>query len=252
MPEQPERPRVRTESCPKRVRAYANGIVIADTTRALYVWEVPYYPAYYVPAADVRTDLFSPSATTKHWPSRGEARFLTLDAGDGPRRDAAWHFPDSPVDELRDRIRLDWQAMDAWFEEDEEVYVHPRDPYTRVDILATSRHVVVELDGIVLADTTNARVLFETGLPPRWYIPKPDVRMELLRPTTSATSCPYKGTAEYWSATVAGREVADLAWSYRTPLPESQKIAGMIAFYNERVDLVIDGERPARPETKFS
>jgi len=145
------------------------------------------------------------------------------------------------------RVRLDWDAMDAWFEEDEEVYTHPRDPYTRVDILATSRRVRVEVDGVVLASSANARVLFETGLPPRWYLPKPDLRLELLVPTATATHCPYKGQAR-----VGDRVVEDLAWSYRTTLPESQKIAGLVAFYNEEVDVFIDDQLQERPVTKFS
>jgi uncharacterized protein (DUF427 family) len=157
-----------------------------------------------------------------------------------------------PIEELRDLIRLDWDAMDGWFEEDEEVYTHPRDPYTRVDILASSRRVRVELEGVVLAESTNARVLYETGLPPRWYLPKPDLRMDLLVPTDTVTHCPYKGQAQYWSVRVGDRVVEDLAWSYRTPLPESQKIAGLVAFYTERIDLFIDDQLQQRPVTKFS
>jgi uncharacterized protein (DUF427 family) len=133
--------------------------------------------------------------------------------------------------------------MDAWFEEDEEVFVHPRDPYTRVDILPTSREVRVELDGVTIARSTSARLLFETGLPVRYYLPKPHVRMDLLTPTPTVTACPYKGTAEYWSVTVDGTEHPDLVWSYRTPLPESQKIAGLMAFYNDKVDIYVDGVR---------
>ena len=149
--------------------------------------------------------------------------------------------------ELRDLIRFDWQAMDAWFEEDEEVYTHPRDPYSRVDILESSRRVRVEIEGTVLAESSHPHVLFETGLPPRRYLAKVDVRMDLLVPTPSVSHCPYKGQAEYWSAKVGDRLIDDVAWSYRTPLPESEKVAGMIAFYNERVDLVIDDERQERP-----
>jgi len=136
--------------------------------------------------------------------------------------------------------------------EDEEVYTHPRDPYTRVDILASSRRVRVEVDGVVLAESTNARVLYETGLPPRWYIPKTDVRMDLLTPAGTVTHCPYKGQAQYWSVRVGDRLVEDLAWSYRTTLPESQKIAGLVAFYNEEVDLFVDDRLQERPVTKFS
>ena len=187
-----------------------------------------------------------------HSPSRGEAQHFTIKAGGKEAVDAALRYADSPITELRDLIRLGWGAMDGWFEEDEEVDTHPRDPSTRVDILASSRRVRVELDGVVLAESANARVLFETGLPPRWYLPKPDVPMALLVPTGTVSHCPYKGQAQHWSARVGDRLVEDLAWSYRTPLPESTKIAGLVAFYNERVDLFIDGRLEQRPVTKFS
>lgn len=244
--------RVRVERGDKRVRAYMGGEVVADTIHPRLVWEGRPYPAYYFPVADVRTELLVPTGNVTHSPSRGDARHYTIVAGGRKAENAALRYPESPIGELRDLIRLDWRAMDGWFEEDEEVYTHPRDPYTRVDILATSRHVRVELDGEVLADSTHARVLFETGLPPRWYVPKPDVRMDLLVATDTVSHCPYKGQAEYWSARVAGRLVPDLAWSYRTTLPESQKIAGLVAFYNERVDLFLDDEPQDRPVTQFS
>ncbi len=246
------RGRVKVEQSAKRVRAYVHGVPIVDTTHALLVWEVPYYPAYYVPVADVRMDLLVPTDTVTHSPSRGDARHFTVKVDDVERKDAAWQYTDSPFEELRDAIRFDWAAMDAWFEEDEEVIVHPRSPYTRVDILSTSRHVQVELDGVVLADSTHARVLFETGLPPHWYIPKVDVRMELLEPTDTTSRCPYKGTAEYWSARIGNRLEKDVAWSYPTALPESERIIGLVSFYNERVDIVIDGEGTGRPHTPFS
>ena len=246
------RGRVRVEQGAKRVRVYLGGEAVADTVHPRLVWEVPYYPAYYLPAGDVRTDLLVPTTHTTHSPSRGDARHFTVKAGGKEAVDAAWQYPDSPMTELRELIRFDWEAMDGWFEEDEEVYTHPRDPYSRVDILAGSRHVRVELDGVVLAESTHPHILFETGLPPRWYLPKVDVRMDLLVPTATESHCPYKGQAQYWSAQVGDRLVDDLAWSYRTPLPESQKVAGMIAFFNERVDLVIDGERQERPRTPFS
>jgi uncharacterized protein (DUF427 family) len=244
--------RVRVEQGAKRVRAYLGGELVADTTQPRLVWEVPYYPAYYFPLADVRTDLLVPTATVTHSPSRGDARHFTIKADGKAAVDAALRYVDSPIPELRGLIRLDWDVMDGWFEEDEEVYTHPRDPYTRVDILASSRRVRVELDGVVLAESTNARVLLETGLPPRWYLPKTDVRMDLLVPTGTVSHCPYKGQAQYWSVRLGDRLVPDLAWSYRTPLPESQRIAGLVAFYNERVDLFVDDRLQQRPVTKFS
>jgi uncharacterized protein (DUF427 family) len=142
--------------------------------------------------------------------------------------------------------------MDEWFEEDEPIYVHPRDPYTRVDILASTRRVVVEVDGQVVADSSQPRILFETGLPPRYYIPLTDVRMDLLRPSATQTQCPYKGTATYWSLEVDGAVHEDVVWIYRSPISESQKIAGLACLYNEKVDISLDGVRQERPHTHFS
>jgi uncharacterized protein (DUF427 family) len=142
--------------------------------------------------------------------------------------------------------------MDEWMEEDEPVYTHPRDPYSRVDILASGRQVRVELDGVTLAESHSPRILFETGLPPRYYLPISDLRMDLLRPSHTSTHCPYKGTAGYWTLEVNGKRYEDYVWIYRAPLPESQKIAGLACFYNERVDLYVDGVLQARPRSPFS
>ena len=247
------RGRVRIEAGAKRIRAYLGGELVADTTRPLLVWENPHYPAYYLPVADVRAELLEPDGgALVHSPSRGEGRTFTVRAGGREAPQAAVRYEESPLDELRDAIRLDWDAMDAWFEEDEEVYTHPRDPYTRVDILPSSRHVRVEVDGVTIAESTKPTLLFETGLPARFYLPKTHVRMDLLSATDSVTHCPYKGQAEWWSVRAGDEVHADLAWSYRTPLPESQKIAGLIAFYNEKVDLFIEGVLLGRPKTVFS
>jgi len=243
---------VRIEAGAKRVRTYLGGELIADTIRPTLVWEVPYYPAYYFPERDVRMELLTPTDRTERSPSRGEARYFTVGSGTAGAEDAAWHHPDSPVEALRGLIRFDWAAMDAWFEEDEEVYTHPRDPYSRVDILASSRHVEVVVNGVQVADSTHPRLLFETGLPPRYYVPLVDVRMDLLRPSAKVTGCAYKGTAGYWSVEADGEVFEDLVWTYKTPLPESVKIAGLVSFYNERVDLYVDGVLQERPRTMFA
>jgi uncharacterized protein (DUF427 family) len=215
--------RTRIETGAKRIRAYVAGRVVADTTRPILVWEVPWYPAYYIPADDVRTELLEPEA-----------------------------FEEGRLSERPDAIRLDWDAMDAWFEEDEQVFTHPRNPYTRVDILPSSRHVRIEVGGVTVAESAKPTLLFETGLPVRYYLPKTHVRMDLLTATDTVSHCPYKGQAEWWSVR-SGEDVhEDLAWSYRTPLPESQKIAGLVAFYNEKVDIYVDGVLQERPVTKFS
>jgi uncharacterized protein (DUF427 family) len=246
------RGRIRIETGTKRVRAYLGGEVVADTARPVLVWEVPYYPTYYFPLADVRAELLDADGGVAHSPSRGDARILSVREGNNEAPGAALRYQDSPIEELRDLIRIDWNAMDAWFEEDEQVFTHPRDPYTRVDILPSSRHVRVEVAGATIAESTSPRLLFETGLPVRYYLPKTHVRLDLLIPTDTVSHCPYKGQAEWWSVRVGDTVHEDLAWSYPTPLPESQKIAGLIAFYNEKVETYLDGELQQRPSTKFS
>jgi uncharacterized protein (DUF427 family) len=241
------RGRVRVEQGEKRIRAYLGGEVVADTTRPLLVWEKPYYPTYYFPVADVRLELLSDDNRTAHSPSRGDARVFIVRAGGEERAGAALLYEHSSFDELHETIRLDWESMDAWFEEDEEVFTHPRDPYTRIDILQSSRHVRVEVDGVTVAESTRPTLLFETGLPTRYYLPKTDVRMDLLAPTNTASHCPYKGRANYWSLSVSEATVEDVAWSYRTPLPESPKIAGLVCFYHEKVDLYVDGRLQKLP-----
>ena len=246
------RGRVRIERGEKRIRAYLGGEVVADTTRPRLVWVVPYYPTYYFPAADVRHELLTADGGIDHSPSRGDGQTFTVSAGGKRAPGAAVRFDDSPIEELRDLVRLDLDAMDAWFEEDEQVFGHPRDPYTRIDILASSRHVRVEVDGVTIAESTSPRILFETGLPARYYLPKTHVRLDLLTHTDKASYCPYKGQAEYWSVRVGDAVHEDLVWSYPTPLPESERIAGLMSFYNEKVDLYVDGVRRERPATKFS
>jgi uncharacterized protein (DUF427 family) len=243
--------RLRLEPCAKRIRAYFGDRVVADTIRPVLVWEIPYYPAYYLPADDVRTDLFEPSGELPHPPSGGAAQAFTVRVGDRRADGAALRFADSPVEDLRSLVRLDWGAMDAWFEEDEEVFVHPRNPHARVDILASSRHVRVEVDGVTVAESSSPKLLFETGLPVRYYLPKPHVRMDLLAQSDTVTHCPYKGQAAYWSVLANGEVHPDLAWSYRAPVPESQKIQGLIAFFDEKVDVFVDGVHQERPRTPF-
>ena len=192
----------------------------------------------------MRTDLLVDTGEHVHSPSRGDARVLTVKAGDVEARAAAfWYDDGAEFDEIVDHIRLDWSAMDSWFEEDEEVYVHPRDPYTRLDTLRSSRHVRVELDGVTIADSTRPTILFETGLPTRYYLPKTDVRMDLLTPTEHHTQCPYKGEASYYAVTTPAGRHDNIVWWYPAPIPESTKIAGLLCFYNERVDLFVDGMR---------
>jgi uncharacterized protein (DUF427 family) len=236
-----QRGRVKIQQGGKRVRAYLRGGLVADTYHPLLVWEVPYYPTYYFPLADVHAELL-PTGEVDHSPSRGDAERFDVRVGDATAPSAAHVVVQSPLDGLRGHVRLDWSAMDSWFEEDEEIHVHARDPYTRVDILASSRRVVVRAGQLTIAESTHAHALFETGLPTRWYVPKVDVRMDLLVPSSTVTQCPYKGQASYYSLRAGDTSIDDVAWYYPSPLPESQKIAGMVAFFPDRVSLEVDGE----------
>lgn len=160
---------------------------------------------------------------------------------------------DSPVEGLAGTFRLEWGAFDAWFEEDEQVFVHPRNPYARVDALRSTRQVRIELEGTVLAQSSSPVLVFETGLPTRHYLNRSEVRFEHLHPSPTVTSCPYKGTTSgYWSVVVGGTTHADLAWTYDFPTRQLLPIAGLVAFYDEKVDVFVDGERQPRPVTHFS
>ena len=245
------RGRVRVERSPKRIRALLGGHLVADSIEARLVWENPHVPVYYLPGRDVEARL-EPTGRVEHSPSRGDGQVFDVVVPGGLAPEGARAYPDSPIEDLRQLVRFEWDALDEWLEEDEPVYVHPRNPYTRVDILNSSRHVRVEIDKVAVADSDQPRILFETGLPPRYYLPLSHLRTELLRPSTTVSHCPYKGTATYWSLEVGGRLYEDHAWTYRAPLPESQKIAGLVSFYNEKVDLFVDGTPLERPRTPFS
>jgi uncharacterized protein (DUF427 family) len=245
---------VRTEPWTRRVRAYFGGIAVADSTNVRLLMEQRHLPVYYFPEIDVRTDLLVPTDKKTTCPHKGEASYWSLKVGDRESRDAVWSYP-KPIegrDDIAGYMAFYWDRVDAWFEEDDEVFVHPRDPYHRVDVLRSSRHVRVEIDGETVADSTRPRLLFETSLPTRYYLPRLDVRADLLEPSEKHTQCPYKGVASYWTVTVGGKRHEDIAWSYPFPIPECPKIEGMVSFYNEKVDIYVDGERQPRPNTKWS
>jgi uncharacterized protein (DUF427 family) len=242
---------MRVEPCAKRVRTFVDGELVADSRRMLLVWEGPHFPVYYFPAADVQATL-KPTGTSEHSPSRGTGELFDVVTKRRTVPGAAKRYADSPIEELRDAVRLDWKSMDEWMEEDEPVYTHARDPYARIDILASTRHVRVEVDGVTLADSHSPRILFETGLPPRYYLPLTDIRLDLMRPTDLVTHCPYKGAATYLTVEVDGHTYENYVWMYRAPLPESQKVAGLACFYNEKVDMYVDGELQERPHSPFS
>lgn len=243
--------RGRIEPAPRRVRGYLGHELVFDTTAARYVWEFPYYPQYYVPLADVRSEFLH----DENHPQKvqlGPSRMHSVVGAGQTHPSAARVFDadsDSPVAGL---VRFEWNAL-RWLEEDEQIYGHPRNPYTRVDALRSHRHVRVELDGVLLADTRSPVLLFETGLPTRFYIDPSDVAFEYLVATSTQTLCPYKGvTSDYWSVRIGDAVHPDLAWSYHYPLPAVAAIAGLVAFYNEKLDIVVDDMALSRPRTQFS
>jgi uncharacterized protein (DUF427 family) len=208
----------RVEPVAKRIRAFSAGQLVVDTTRAVLVYQPPRIPIYFVPRADVHIDRVADPANDLTAAPEGLAG-------------------------LADTVHVRWEAMDAWFEEDEEVIVHAHDPYHRIDVLPSSRHVEVRLEGVVIADSRRPTIVFETTLRPRYYLPKLDVRMDLLVPTARRTGCAYKGIARYWSIEAGGASLVDGAWSYAQPLVEAARIANLVAFYDEKLDVRVDGQR---------
>jgi len=246
---------LRAEPTDRRVRVLVNGVVIADSVRVKLVFESKRMPVYYFPVEDVRMDLVTPNGQRRNMPPKGEQVQLSVRVGDRTVGNAGWLFEDpAPVAaELKGMVAFYWSRMDQWFEEDDEVYVHPRDPYHRVDVLHSSRHVEVVVLGETVADTRRPRLLFETGLPTRYYIPRVDVRTELLVPSDTRSSCPYKGDAEYYSIRVGDSVAKDLVWYYRHPVAECPKIENLLCFYNEQVDqILVDGEPVPKPVTPWT
>src|ERR1051326_4643962 len=192
--------RVQVEPTPRRVRVVFNGETIADSKRALLLRETGHLPVYYFPPDDVRGEFLEPTPHQTHCPFKGDASYWSVTVGDRVAQNAVWGYLD-PLPgraDIRGYRAFYWKLMDAWYEEDEQVFEHPRDPYHRVDVLQSSRHVRVEIDGQTLAESTRPQLLFETGLPTRYYLPIEDVRMDLLEPTETSSVCPYKGSAAYW------------------------------------------------------
>ena len=246
---------LRHEPIERRVRAKLGADTVVDSTRAVLVWEPRRVcPSYAVPAEDIEGELTAAPATNGHaegvlhpgipfavHTAEGEPQTV------GDRVGAAFRLAD---DDLAGYIALDFDAFD-WYEEDERVFGHPRDPFHRVDVRGTSRPIRIEVDGELVAETTDARLLFETQLPTRFYVPREDVRAEL-RPTDSRSYCPYKGHASYWSLEAGGSVLEDIGWTYAEPLPDAVSIKGLVAFWDEQVDVFVDGERRGRPGGEIS
>jgi uncharacterized protein (DUF427 family) len=237
----------------RRVRVMFGGVTIADSRNVMLMLENRRLAIYYFPIKDVHLDLFVPTTYKRPESGKGEASFYAVKVGDRVAEKAAWRYLQPERTDLKDYVAFYWDKMDAWFEEDDEVFVHPRDPYHRVDVLNSSRHVKIVVGGEVVAETTRPRLLFETGLPTRYYIPKLDVRLDLLTPTKTTTRCPYKGNASYWTVNVNGKEFTDIVWGYPAPIPDCSKIENLLCFYDEKVDAVyVDGELQAKPTTPWS
>ena len=231
-------------SCAKRVRAVVNGVTIADSLAVRLLLERGKRPLYYFPREAVRTDLLEPSPQRGSNSAVGEAVFWTLTVAGRRIENALWSHPvpDPAVAAIRDYLAFDAAKVDHWYEEDEEVQGHARDPYHRIDVRPSAREVRVIFAGAEIAATRRGLFLFETGLPTRYYIPPEDVRLDRLERSDTRTVCPYKGWASYWSLRVGDRRVADAAWSYEDPLPECPRIKGYLCFYPERVELSVEGE----------
>ena len=254
---------LRFEPTPKRIRASLMGQAVADSSRTLLVWEpnrvLPSYAfpydgisAEFVPRpGDVIPDPEAPAVLHGATPfSVHTTPGAAYDLRVGDRTlEAAAFTPSDPA--LAGYAVLDWEAFDAWHEEEERVVSHPRDPFHRVDTRRSSRHVRIELGGHLLAESTRPTLVFETRLPTRYYLPREDVEVPL-HPSPKRTFCAYKGEAQYWSPEVAGQVHENLAWGYEHPLADAPGVRGLICFFNEKVDITVDGEREALEHTPTS
>lgn len=254
---------LRFEPVTRRIRCLVDDVTVADTTDAMLVWEPRrIVPVYAVPPDDIHAELV-PYTSGESLdldalpPVLGPENFgihtcdgeaLSLGAGGRELPGVAFR-PDAP--ELGGRITLDWPSFD-WIEEEQSVIGHPHDPFKRIDVLSASRHVVVSLDGVPLADSSRPIGVFETHLPPRWYLPREDVRMDLLAPSETTSVCAYKGYASYFSLASGSPAGRDIAWTYTDPLHEVAAVKDRVCFFAERTDLDLDGERMRRPVTPWS
>lgn len=232
---------------PRRLRGVLAGTVLVDSHRASLLHEHGHLPRAYFPRDDVRMDLLAPGSRVARSATRDGGTYWTARVGGRVAQDAAWSYPDPPLDGL---VAFHVGALDEWWEEDERMLGHVRDPYHRCDALPSSRRVRLLIDGVVVADSTRAHVLYETGLPPRWYLPREDVAVRLT-PTALETSCAYKGHARWWTAVVGGRRWENVAWTYPDPRRDAGPVAGAVAFFGETVDHEIDGELQPRPRSPW-
>jgi uncharacterized protein (DUF427 family) len=242
------------EEFPRRMRGILGGETVVDSRNAKLLHEHGHLPILYFPEEEVRMELLEPSDHHTRCPWKGEASYWTVRADGKSAENAAWYYPE-PMEgapSLTGLVSFYWHTMDEWLEEDEPAIGHVRDPYHRVDVVDTSRHVRVLVDGEVVADSRRTRALFETGLPTRWYFPAEDVREEALVESDTRTICAYKGEASYWAIRSGESVQDDLAWFYPEPRHDAEHVRGYIAFFNERLDIEVDGELEERPQTQWS
>lgn len=233
------------EDCPKRVRCELAGEVIVDSRRVMTLHETGHLPAYYVPYDDVRQDLLQPSEHTTHCPFKGDATYWSVRVADRIAENAVWSYPQTvssapPIDGY---LAFYTDTMDAWYEEDEQVTGHPHDPYHRIDVLQSSRHVRVAMDGVVVAESVRPKLLFETSLPTRYYLPPEDVRTDFLTQSDTKTVCPYKGRATHWTVNAGGKRIEDAVWGYAQPLQEATSVRDYFCFYEDKLTVEVDGQQ---------
>ena len=243
------------EESPRRIRVRVGDTVVADSRRALLLtWYGPgMLPTYALPAEDVHTELFRRSEDAGD--GAGGLVDHDIEVGGHVVAGGARRFGEPPNNRFRPvegHWTFTWERGVSWFEEALEVHHHARDTTKRVDTVPSDRHVRVELDGELVAESRRTHALFESWLPARWYFPPDDVRSEVLVPSTMTSDCPYKGHARYWSVQTSTTLHPDLAWSYAEPVVECPRIVGLTSFFNERIDLILDGELQDRPMTPWS
>ncbi|KAF9037625.1 hypothetical protein BJ165DRAFT_1502130 [Panaeolus papilionaceus] len=232
------------EDCRKRIRTYLGGVCLIDTSKAKLVWLNRYYPQYFFTKDDLPPWYLEVELQDEH-----KIIYNLLIEGPKAKNAIALHLKGP----LADLLEVKFDKMDAWFEEEEQIYVHPKDPYKRVDVLPSSRHIRIEVGGIEIANTRRPLLLFETSLPTRYYIPKTDCRMDLWTPSIKVTSCPYKGTAHYYNVALSsGETFNDIIWCYSHPTTECTGIRGLVAFFDEKVDVWIDDVKQERPVTSWT
>ena len=244
-----------TMPSPKRLRIRVGDLYVADTIEGLVMYESDHLPVYYFPIKDVHQEYLMPSATTTESPFKGTATHYSVNTGVTLVEDAGWRYlrPVAGCPPIADHMAFYWNKMNHWYEEDEEVFVHARDPFRRIDCLPSSRRVEVIVDGETVADSRRATFLFETGMPTRYYLPIADTRLDLLSPSRYISRCPYKGIANYYHLTVKGRRRENMVWYYPDPVQEAKRIQSLVCFYNEFVDrILLDGVEQAKPMTASS